>query len=225
MLTFRLLGGRFWAIAPSSYTNLGSFKRWSIPCGSKYASSTERALIERMGRKWGCHTCGSRMLFGRVGKHKFVGDHMPPKSVAEAMNNTWIRRWGILKKVQYRFYPQCFNCSQTQGSILSKASQEVSKKSSPSILPSFFAGNKVCTLKNAGGGRMAYYHGLRFRINHLTGGVLAATTVVDATNEQIQTKNQKRFEKLQYKLNDIMKQSLPFINKLSTMDLFKKFKQ
>ena len=72
---------------------------------------------------------------------------------------------------------------------------------------------------------MAYYHGLRFRINHLTGGVLAATTVVDATNEQIQTKNQKRFEKLQYKLNDIMKQNLPFINKLSTMDLFKKFKQ
>ena len=110
LTTFKLLGGRFWALSPSSFTHLGSFSRWSIPCTEKYASASQRSMIERMGRRFGCHTCGSRMLGYTAGSFKFVGDHMPPKSVAEQMNKSWLRRIGLLKKVKYRFYPQCVNC-------------------------------------------------------------------------------------------------------------------
>lgn len=75
LLTFKLLGGRYWAIAPSSYTHLGSFARprFSLVATHKYASEVQRASIERMGRLIGCHTCGSRMFFQR-GAFKFVGD-------------------------------------------------------------------------------------------------------------------------------------------------------
>mmetsp|Transcript_12061 Transcript_12061/g.17469 ORF Transcript_12061/g.17469 Transcript_12061/m.17469 type:complete len:194 (+) Transcript_12061:228-809(+) len=41
-VTFKLLGGRFWAVAPSSYTNLGSFARGSLKATMDYATKTER---------------------------------------------------------------------------------------------------------------------------------------------------------------------------------------
>jgi hypothetical protein len=195
LLAFKLLGGRFWGISPSSYTQVGSFKRWSIPCTEEYATTSQRAMIEKMGARWGCHTCGSRMMLQRTGSFKFVGDHMPPKSVAEKMNQTWMRQWGLLKEVQFRFYPQCVNCSQIQGSILSKVSKGLQSSTQKSVfLPSVWQASK---LRGAGGGRMAHYHGSRFRINHLTGGVLAAATIVGATDKEIQRGNLKRFESMQ----------------------------
>lgn len=194
---FKLLGGRFWAIAPSSFTNLGSFARWSIPCGERYATPNQRALIEKMGRRWGCHTCGSRMLFSRVGKNKFVGDHMPPKSVAEQMNKSWLRRLKLLPRVQFRFYPQCVNCSNTQGSILSKASNNAKN----SLLPSWV---KAANLERAGGGRAAHFHGLRFRVNHLAGGMLAGTTVVGATKAEVAKGNKKRFQRATAPMEDFV---------------------
>lgn len=142
-------------------------------------------MVERMGAKWGCHTCGSRMLRYTKGNFKFVADHMPPKSVAEQMNATWIRKY-LLGKVPFRFYPQCVDCSNAQGSILSKAQQSTSR-----LLPSF---QRAAKLSQAGGGTTAHYHGLRPRINHLTGGVLAGITVVGATDRQIQTGNRGRFQ-------------------------------
>lgn len=211
LLAFRLLGGRFWAIAPSSYTNLGSYARWSIPCGPKYANGTERPLIELKGKIWGCHTCGKRLLFDR-NKPKFIADHMPPKSVAKQMNNTWLRRWKILKEVQFRFYPQCYRCSSKQGSILSKASNNLPTDTwFPSI-------TNALILSNAGGGRMSYFHGFQFRLNHLSGGVLAAATTVGATDQEIQTRNMHRFERLHWKIHDWSKQ-IPI--KFST-DVFNK---
>lgn len=225
LLTFKLLGGRFWAIAPSSYTHLGSFSRWSIPCTERYATSNQRLLIEQMGRKWGCHTCGSRMLlFGGGGPTfpstttataRFVGDHMPPKSLATKMNRAWYRRLGIWPNVQFRFYPQCVTCSNTQGSILSKATHQIKTQNSSSsskgllssLLSSSSARNKltrrdqVSLLKEAGGGSTtAYFHGLRFRINHLTGGVVAGTAVVGASSSNrhdISRGNPQRLEACQ----------------------------
>jgi hypothetical protein len=145
-------------------------------------------MIERMGAKWGCHTCGSRMINYNKGHFKFVGDHMPPKSVAEQMNATWIRKY-LLGKVPFRFYPQCVDCSNAQGSILSKAQQSTSR-----LLPSF---RRAAELSGSGGGRTAHYHGLRPRINHLTGGVLAGATVLGATDREIQTGNRDRFQDVQ----------------------------
>ena len=190
LASFKLLGGRFWAIAPSSFTHLGSFSRWSIPCTDKYANSSQRTMIERMGRKWGCHTCGSRMVGYTAGNFRFVGDHMPPKSVAKQMNKSWLRRVGLLPQVKYRFYPQCVNCSNIQGNVLGKASSELSGKW---FLP---ASVKAENLLQAGSGRAAHFHGLRFRLNHLTGGVLAGATVVKATKSDVSERNKKRFQRL-----------------------------
>jgi hypothetical protein len=200
LLAFKLLGGRFWAISPSSFTNLGSFARWSIPCTEKYANTAQRTMITNQGQRWGCHTCGSRMILStshsRGGQaHKFVADHMPPKSVAELMNQSWVRRVGILRKVKFRFFPQCTNCSNTQGYVLGKASSQVWK------LPSYLRAGK---LRQSGGGRLSHFHGLRFRVNHITGAVVAGATVVGATDREITKGNPKRFASMERQINDLV---------------------
>mmetsp|Transcript_11985 Transcript_11985/g.28429 ORF Transcript_11985/g.28429 Transcript_11985/m.28429 type:complete len:361 (+) Transcript_11985:149-1231(+) len=203
LLAFKSLGGRFWAISPSSFTHLGSFARWSIPCTENYANPKQRVMIEKMGRKWGCHTCGSHMYFlsaksASTGKsYRFVGDHMPPKSVAKHMNDTWLRKIGLLRKVRYSFYPQCALCSSKQGSLLSKAGSNLHG------LPSRL---RVSSMKGAGGGRIAHFHGFRPRINHLAGGILAATIVVEASDEEIAHGNPKRLKDWQRRIEKVMQQ-------------------
>jgi len=201
MLSFKLLGGRFWAVAPSSYTHLGSFARFSLSATEKYATSSQRAAVERFGRLVGCHTCGSRMLFRNP--PRFHGDHMPPKAVAQQMNNQWFRKltgW----KVKFRFYPQCVDCSNVQGSILSSATNELRAAS-------FW--NKP-NLKQAGGGKLARFHGLRFRPFHLAGGVIAAVTVVDASDDDIAQGNRRRYRQLQERLEDCGRDAYDFIYNL-----------
>jgi hypothetical protein len=214
LLTFKILGGRFWAISPSSYTHLGSFSRWSIPCGENYATAGQRSMIEQMGRKWGCHTCGSHMLFKSSSQQgsqsfRFVGDHMPPKSVAQEMNRSWLRRVGLLPKVQFRFYPQCVSCSNIQGSILSKASNELNKGGRSigvrfGIRSHLSSISRAASLKEAGGGTAAYFHAWRLRANHLTGAVVAGTTIVGATNREIQNGNPKRLEWVQDQIQGLI---------------------
>lgn len=162
-------------------------------------------MIEQMGRKWGCHTCGSHMVGPSASKRitRFVGDHMPPKSVAEQMNKTLLRRLGVLPKVKFRFYPQCVYCSNVQGTILSKATHQLkAMKMNGGRLSNMV---KATTLKEAGGGAMAHFHGWRFRINHLTGGVLAGTTVMGATHREILKGNPKRLERWQRKVENTWK--------------------
>ncbi len=191
MLTFKLLGGRFWAVAPSSYTHLGSFARFSLPATERYATVSQRAAIERLGRWVGCHTCGSHMHFRNSAKAcLFHGDHQPPKAVAQQLNKQWFR-FGT--KVKFRFFPQCFNCSNVQGKILSTATNDLRGAS-------FW--NSKPNLKHAGGGQLAYFHGLRFRPFYLAGAVIAAVTVVDASNQDVQDGNRKRFYQIQERALD-----------------------
>jgi hypothetical protein len=187
LITFKLLGGRFWGVSPSSFTNIGSFARGHIPATEQYAHASQRTTIERMGRVFGCHTCGSHQLLGPslFQKVKFVGDHMPPKSVAEQINARWYNRL-LGHQVEFRFYPQCTRCSSRQGSILSAAVQQATKQN----------------LATAGGGKMAHFHGLRPRINHLTGGVVAGLTVVGATDYDIQKGNPRRFRTMHRQIED-----------------------
>lgn len=194
-MTFTALGGRFWAISPSSYTHIGSFARKSIPCSPEYASSAQRAKLEKMFRKWGCHTCGSTSQ--SVGFH---ADHMPPKSVANEMNKTWLRSKGILREVQFRFYPQCVHCSKAQGSILKQATSQVNKS-----IGHLSSTARAAFLKNAGGGTKAHFHGLKFRMNHLTGAVLAGTTVIGASDREIRNGNPKRLEWVQHQIQGFIK--------------------
>jgi len=209
LITFKVLGGRFWSISPSSYTNLGSFARTShsIPAKMDYATSAQRKVIESVGRRWGCHTCGSRMIFSRTKPSangsgslvKFHADHMPPKSVAHAMNSRWWRK--LLRiQVKQRFYPQCVSCSNVQGSILSKAA---SKNGAGQVFSS--KANGARALAASGGGLMACNHGLRPRFYHLTGGLVAAATVADANeNEVVRNGNAKRFQMIQEQMGDVV---------------------
>lgn len=192
MLAFKLLGGRFWAVAPSSYTHLGSFARFSLPATEKYATASQRAALERLGRWVGCHTCGSHMLFRNSARAcLFHGDHQPPKAVAQQLNAQWFR-FGT--KVKFRFFPQCVNCSNVQGKLLSTATNDLRGATS------FW--NAKPNLKHAGGGQLAYFHGWRFRPFHLAGAVIAAVTVVDASTQDVQDGNRKRFHHMQVRAQD-----------------------
>lgn len=207
LITFKVLGGRFWSMPPSSYTNLGSFARvtHSIPAKMDYATSAQRKVIESVGRRWGCHTCGSRMIFSRTRPAanggasvvKFHADHMPPKSVAHAMNSRWWRRL-LHIQVKQRFYPQCVSCSNVQGSILAKAA---SKNGVGGVFGS--KANGARALAASGGGSAAYNHGFRPRFHHVTGGLVAAATVADANeNEVVRNGNAKRFRIIQDQIGD-----------------------
>ncbi|EDV20357.1 uncharacterized protein TRIADDRAFT_61091 [Trichoplax adhaerens] len=100
-ITFKIAGGRFKSVLPSSFFKAGAFAHSCIPAkGQMYATKKEKWLLTSLGRKYGCHTCGSR-------RSKFYfGDHIPP--------NTLLR-----KGEQQVFYPQCNQCSSLQGGLLS----------------------------------------------------------------------------------------------------------
>lgn len=187
LVAFKLVGGRFWSISPSSYTNVGSFARvqGSLPAKMGYASSAQRETIERAGRKWGCHTCGSRVIFSRS-KVKFHADHMPPRSVADRMNSSvWRKVTGV--KASQRFYPQCTSCSNVQGGILSKAA---------GAAQGGMAGAR--SLASSGGGSAGRSHGLRPRTHHLAGGAVAIATVWGSDEQEIiRNGNRARFCKFQ----------------------------
>jgi hypothetical protein len=90
-------------LGPSSYIDVGSFAQRSMPATERYATLRQRAALHQWGRRFGCHTCGSRG-WRRTGlqhfqrrlsslrrwkmssqpTHLFVGDHQPPKSIAAA---------------------------------------------------------------------------------------------------------------------------------------------
>ncbi|EED94864.1 predicted protein [Thalassiosira pseudonana CCMP1335] len=91
ILTYKtIFRSHFSSLAPSSYTARGSFARIGIPAppNFNYATRSQRDKLEQIGKWWGCHTCGSRMIFSnlRSNKPKFHGDHIPPVSVAKQMN-------------------------------------------------------------------------------------------------------------------------------------------
>lgn len=153
MATFKLLGGRFWAIAPSSYTAPGSYAyaKDSLPATEKFATTSQSAKLGKMFKRRGCHTCGTRT------SETVVGDHMPPRSIGV-----------LLKNPNYRFYAQCKRCSSHQGGILATASKQSQ---------GWETKKQAKFLHGSGGGLAAYNHGAQFRINHLTGGIYGAMTM------------------------------------------------
>ena len=58
----------FLTAIPSSTLSIGSFAlpvRGSIPVFGDIASDTQRVLIQKLGRRFGCHQCGSRQIFSK----------------------------------------------------------------------------------------------------------------------------------------------------------------
>ncbi|MCV9962076.1 hypothetical protein OIU34_09205 [Pararhizobium sp. BT-229] len=85
-------------------TGLGPYaKEWiAAPSTNRRLSKAEQSEIDRIGRAYGCHWCGTKTS-GTKSNH-FIGDHQVPKSVGKPT----------------RIYPHCWSCSQSQGGPLSK---------------------------------------------------------------------------------------------------------
>jgi hypothetical protein len=84
----------------------------SIPARGKGRDFTpeERGRINDAGQTTGCHTCGTKQPGTKSGN--FVPDHQPPSAVAP-------------ENAPQRLYPQCLNCSRTQGGEIRGQQQQV----------------------------------------------------------------------------------------------------
>ena len=141
VVIFRSLGGRFSSILPSHLFHPGAFARERIPAirGIKLANTSEKNLIQDIGSRYGCHTCGKKQVSG------FVSDHQPPshlvkngnsfsspslaetggnkvKMEVEATPNNNSNGGGFT--VRQFFYPQCKKCSSLQGGFLNQSENE-----------------------------------------------------------------------------------------------------
>ncbi|MFN5529112.1 MAG: hypothetical protein ACK5F7_00915, partial [Planctomycetaceae bacterium] len=74
----------------------------SIPAASsaKTFTAAERAAVDAIGYKTGCHTCGTKSPGTKTGH--FVPDHQPPTKINDA-------------NLPQKLYPHCLSCSKKQG--------------------------------------------------------------------------------------------------------------
>jgi hypothetical protein len=117
---FVALGGRFWALSPSSLSSVGAFSRTargSLPATLSYADASQRAIVQQFGRRFGCHTCGARFPV------RFNADHIPPLSEVRTLNASPWRRL-LNRPVKQRFYPQCVSCSSKQATLLAETARQ-----------------------------------------------------------------------------------------------------
>ena len=109
VVLFRALGGRFSSVLPSNVLHPGAFAReWILARIGQPATEYERRVIQELGRRHGCHSCGRRNV------STFYSDHQPPNK----LNTEKMRKSAIVS----RFYPQCVRCSDNQGWCVVKTS-------------------------------------------------------------------------------------------------------
>lgn len=90
--------GFYRTVFPSNSTHWGVFvntfrrsiKSYSIPSFTVDATEIQRKKIQLLGKRLGCHQCGSIM-------GKFIADHMPPTKIAENLSNQWWRKFLNMK--------------------------------------------------------------------------------------------------------------------------------
>jgi general stress protein YciG len=97
-----------WFQTKDSTLKPGPYAGDSIPARGPQRdfSSGEREQVNEIGRKTGCHTCGTTTPGTRTGN--FVPDHQPPTAT-----NT--------KNDPQRLYPHCVDCSRKQGGEVRQA--------------------------------------------------------------------------------------------------------
>ena len=109
-ILFRALGGRFSSVLPSHLLKPGAFAQEWIPVRSTQASERQRHVIRELGRRHGCHSCGTRSV------RQFHADHQPPNKVHSTHNSPDAKN-----VITQRLYPQCNKCSNSQGALLSQS--------------------------------------------------------------------------------------------------------
>lgn len=125
---FVLLRGKFSSVLPSDVLTPGAFGKVNLPASENYATTSKRLQLQVIGKKNGCHSCGSRHIQG-----EFIADHQPPLAIVKRKTSkTKHLLYRILKffrkktkyhPVQQKFYPQCNSCSNVQLTYLSAVSR------------------------------------------------------------------------------------------------------
>lgn len=77
----------------------------SIPASGPKTTEKEREQIQKIGDKYGCHTCGATQP---KSKGRWIADHVPPTAVCEAAEEV-----GAIRPRQ-QLRPQCPECSAEQ---------------------------------------------------------------------------------------------------------------
>ena len=121
---------------------------------------------------------------------------MPPNEIAIQENKTLYRRL-LRRPIQQRFYPQCQPCSNRQGGLIGQGKKNFNKVRRASL--------RAQMLKKSGGGLNAHMHGLRPRIQSMTGGLISMATIYKAKDVDILGHgggNRRRFDEWQSVIED-----------------------
>jgi hypothetical protein len=70
-------------------------------------SKAERGKVNKLGKTYGCHSCGTKA------PDRFVPDHQPPLALYQAQH-------GTLASYSGHFFPHCRACSSKQGGAVAK---------------------------------------------------------------------------------------------------------
>ena len=114
VVVYRALGGRYASALPSNLMRPGAFAVEWIPALNESGGATakEREVIQMLGRRHGCHTCGERS------GAPFIADHQPPSKILGNHRHGNTQPLTTPSPTVQKFYPQCRGCSSTQGGIL-----------------------------------------------------------------------------------------------------------
>ena len=100
---FSMLGGRMYAVSPSSLISRGAYFRRGIPASAEYATAGERTVLRGIFKRHGCHTCGYRPGI-LPSARTFHADHVPPLSVVKYLNG---RGWRGLTGAKVKQVRDC----------------------------------------------------------------------------------------------------------------------
>lgn len=99
VLWMTALRGRLSSVCPSDLFKRGPFGKRSLAAAQdEYATASERAYLLRVGRRDGCHHCGTRLA------REYIGDHIPPNKLANG--------------APQELFAQCGRCSQLQAAAV-----------------------------------------------------------------------------------------------------------
>lgn len=89
----------------------GKYAKRSIPARSTSSRlrTKERRVLNRVGNKYGCHSCGTKKSGTKSGN--WIADHQPPTALRK-------------KGQRQRLYPHCTRCSSKQGWQVRKAKKK-----------------------------------------------------------------------------------------------------
>lgn len=112
IVLFKAVGGQYGRVLPSNLMRPGAFAVDWVPAMNESARATpkERKIVNYLGSKHGCHTCGGK---NRV---TYIADHQPPSKLLGNHRNG--KKPVHPNPLLQRFYPQCLSCSHTQGGLL-----------------------------------------------------------------------------------------------------------